>query len=88
MLQAARSAQKLLGIPLTNYGYSSTDANAPVSQGVPATCLSAGGVQKFTHTVKEYFDDVESTKGPKLIFLTAAALVGAEGSAPELPKRS
>ena len=88
VLQAARSAQKLLGIPLTNYGYSSTDANAPVSQGVPATCLSAGGVQKFTHTVKEYFDDVESTKGPKLIFLTAAALVGAEGSAPELPKRS
>lgn len=87
VLQTARSAQKLLGIALTNYGYSSTDANAPVSRGVPATCLSAGGVQKLTHTVKEYFDDVESFLGPQLIFLTAAALAGAEGHEPLLPKR-
>lgn len=87
VLQTARSAQKLLGIALTNYGCSSTDANAPVSRGVPATCLSAGGVQKLTHTVKEYFDDVDSFLGPQLIFLTASALVGAEGHEPLLPKR-
>ncbi|MDO4938228.1 MAG: M20/M25/M40 family metallo-hydrolase [Sutterellaceae bacterium] len=87
VLQASRAAQKLLGIELTNYGYSSTDANFPVSQGVPATCLSAGGVQVGSHTLKEYFDCIDIHLGPQLIFLAAAALVGAEGSAPILPKR-
>ncbi len=87
VLQASRAAQKLLGIELTNYGYSSTDANFPVSQGVPATCLSAGGVQVGSHTLKEYFDCIDIHLGPQLIFLTAAALVGAEGSTPILPKR-
>lgn len=87
VLQTARSAQKLLGIELTNYGYSSTDANAPVSQGVPATCLSAGGAQINTHTVKEYFDKIDIHLGPQLIFLTAAALVGALGHKPTLPIR-
>ena len=87
VLQTARSAQKLLGIELTNYGYSSTDANAPVSQGVPATCLSAGGKQINTHTVKEYFDKVDIHLGPQLIFLTAAALTGACGHKALLPVR-
>ena len=87
VLQTARSAQKLLGIELTNYGYSSTDANAPVSQGIPATCLSAGGAQINTHTVKEYIDKIDIHLGPQLIFLTAAALVGALGHKPTLPIR-
>ena len=87
VLQTARSAQKLLGIELTNYGYSSTDANASVSQGVPATCLSAGGAQINTHTVKEYFDKIDIHLGPQLIFLTTAALVGALGHKPTLPIR-
>lgn len=87
VLQTARSAQKLLSIELINYGYSSTDANAPVSQGVPATCLSAGGAQINTHTVKEYFDKIDIHLGPQLIFLTAAALVGALGHKPTLPIR-
>lgn len=88
VLQTARAAQKLLGIELTNYGYSSTDANAPVSQGVPATCLSAGGKQVNSHTLKEYFDRIDIHLGPQMIFLTAAALVGAEGTTPLLPKRA
>lgn len=87
VLQTARSAQKLLGIELTNYGYSSTDANAPVSQGVPATCLSAGGAQINTHTVKEYFDKIDIHLGTQLIFLTAAALVGVLGHPAILPIR-
>lgn len=88
VLQTSRAAQKLLGIELTNYGFSSTDANAPVSQGVPATCLSAGGKQVGSHTLKEYFDRIDIHLGPQLIFLTAAALAGAEGSKPLLPKRA
>ena len=87
VLQASRSALKVLGLPLTNYGFSSTDANFPVSQGIPATCLSSGGVQANTHTVKEYFDNIDPHYGPQLIFLTAAALVGTEYAEAILPKR-
>ena len=85
VLQASRSAQKALGIPLTNYGFSSTDANMPVSMGIPATCLSAGGAQYLTHTVKEYFDKIDIHLGPQLILLTALALVGTAEFPPVLP---
>lgn len=89
VLQAARAAQSVLGIELTNYGASSTDANMPVSLGIPATCLSAGGVQKRTHTVDEYYDDINPHLGPQLILLTVLALAGSvdAGLKPLLPKR-
>lgn len=85
VLQSARSAQKLLGIELTNYGFSSTDANYPVSKGIPATCLSAGGKQMNPHTIKESFEMVDIHLGPQLIFLTVASLTGVEGFKPVLP---
>lgn len=87
VLQVSRSALKALGQKLTNYGYSSTDANAPVSQGIPATCLSSGGFQYKSHTIHEYFDKIDIHLGPQLILLTATALVGTEGFSPILPIR-
>lgn len=87
VLQASRAAQRTLGIELTNYGFSSTDANMPVSQGIPATCLSAGGKQVGSHTLKEYFESIDIHLGAQMIFLTAAALVGAEGVKALLPVR-
>ena len=87
VLQASRAAQAELGIALTNYGFSSTDANKPVSMGIPATCLSAGGRQMRTHTVDEYFDAVDIHLGPQLILLSALALVGTEATEPMLPVR-
>lgn len=86
VLQASRAAQKLLGIPLKNYTWSSTDANKPVSMGIPATCLSAGGVQKLTHTVKEYFDDIDTHLGAQMLLLTTLELVGVKGEKPLLNK--
>lgn len=88
VLQASRAAQKALGIPLERYTWSSTDANKPVSMGIPATCLSAGGIQKLCHTVNEYYDDVDPYKGPQLVLLTALELVGIKGETPLLPKRA
>ncbi len=88
VLQAARAAQKSLGIELTNYGASSTDANFPVSQGIPATCLSAGGVQMSTHTTAEYFIRKDNHLGPQMTFLTLLALSGYKDVAPILPKRA
>ena len=87
VLQASRAAQAELGIPLTNYGFSSTDANKPMSMGIPSTCLSAGGKQMRTHTIHEYFDAVDIHLGPQLIMLSALALVGTDATDPMLPVR-
>ena len=87
-MQVARSAQKALGIELKNYGFSSTDANYPVSVGIPATCLCAGGQQVDNHTTAEYYVKEDIHLGPQLVFLTAVALAGFEQFKPLLPKRS
>ena len=87
VLQTARSAQKVLGIELTKYMCSSTDANAPMSLGIPSTCLCSGGRGVNAHSVTEYFEKVDTQLGPQLVFLTAAALTGACGEKPVLPVR-
>ena len=87
VLQTARSALKVLGIELTKYMCASTDANAPMSLGIPATCLCSGGRGMNAHSVTEYFEMVDTQLGPQLVFLTAAALVGACGEKPVLPVR-
>lgn len=87
VLQVSRAALEALGQKLTNYGVSSTDANAPVSMGIPATCLSSGGAQYKCHTVNEYFDKVDIHLGPQLLILTAVGLAGCDGFKAILPKR-
>jgi acetylornithine deacetylase/succinyl-diaminopimelate desuccinylase-like protein len=86
VLQAARSAQKVLGIALTNYTMTSTDANAPMSLNIPSTCLCSGGKGIGAHTLKEYFVKESTELGPQLVLLTALALAGTSGSVPLLPK--
>lgn len=84
VLQAARSAQKVLGIELTNYGMSSTDANAPMSRNIPATCLCSGGKGIGAHTVNEYFVMEHTELGPQLIMLAALSLAGTKNTEPLL----
>ncbi|HIT96332.1 MAG TPA: M20/M25/M40 family metallo-hydrolase [Candidatus Aphodousia faecavium] len=79
VIQCALSAQKVLGIELTQYGPSATDANAPISKNIPAACLGSGGLSEKFHTLDEYFVDRDSYKGPQLVFLAACMLVGVEG---------
>ena len=85
VIQCALSAQKILGIELTQYGPSATDANAPISKNIPAACLGSGGISEKYHTVDEYFIDKDSFKGPQLVFLAACTWVGVEGQKPLLP---
>ena len=88
VLQSARSAQKVLGIELTSYVRSSTDANAPMSANIPSTCLCSGGHAEHAHNLKEYFEMINTHLGPQLISLTALTLVGVDGAeAPLLPKK-
>ncbi len=89
VLQVSRAAQKVLGIPLTKYVCSSTDANAPMSLGIPSTCLCSGGRGVNAHSLNEFFEMTPDVAlGPQLVFLAAAALAGACGEAPLLPARA
>lgn len=88
VLQASRAAQKALGIELTKYMCSSTDANAPMSLGIPSTCLCSGGRGVNAHSLSEYFEMTDDVYlGPQLVFLASAALSGACGEKPLLPVR-
>lgn len=89
LLQAARAAQKILGIELTNYGSASTDANPAISAGIPATCLAAGGIGRGAHSLEESFVMDRIELGPQLITLTTLAMVGLCGAVkPMLAVRS
>lgn len=89
VLQTSRAALQAIGLELTDYMSSSTDANMPVSIGIPATCLSAGGCQMRTHTINEYYECFDIEQGPQLLMLTAVSLVGMtqpDTGTPILPK--
>jgi tripeptide aminopeptidase len=42
---------------------SSTDANVPISLGIPAIAIGAGGKGGDTHTTSEWFEDVDGMRG-------------------------
>ena len=57
---------------------SSTDANIPLSLGIPAVALGAGGKGGGSHTLEEWYDPSGRELGLKRLFLTAVALAGIE----------
>ena len=57
---------------------SSTDANVPLSLGIPALALGGGGKGGGSHTPEEWFDPTGRELGLKRLFLAAVALAGIE----------
>ncbi len=57
---------------------SSTDANIPLSLGIPAVALGGGGKGGGSHTPEEWYDPTGRELGLKRLFLTAVALAGIE----------
>ena len=55
---------------------SSTDANIPLSMGIPAVSLGGGGKGSGSHTLSEWYDPTGRTLGLKRLYLTAVALAG------------
>lgn len=90
LVQAARHAVQAVGgepgkIRLET---SSTDANTPLSLGVPAVTIGGGGVSGGSHSLKEWWSPVNAWQGPQYALLIALAMVGVEGvSEPLLPVR-
>ncbi len=60
----------------------STDANVPISLGIPSVALGAGGRGGDTHTVDEWYDNTDGTVGlarALTVVVTAAGLARNRG---------
>ena len=79
VILSARAAQKALGIELKRYMSASTDHNIPLSLGIPATTLGAGGREANNHALNEYWVRDRAWLSPQLVGLTAIALAGLAG---------
>lgn len=56
---------------------SSTDANFPISLGIPAVTVDGGGVGRASHSLEESYDDrTDGFKGPQWILLFVSGLLG------------
>jgi tripeptide aminopeptidase len=77
LVRAARDAARALGFPPPAGGASSTDANLPMSLGVPAITIDGGGRGGGAHSPGEWYDDGDrGWLGPQWAALTALTVVG------------
>lgn len=77
LLEAVRDADRLLG-NRSHLERSSTDANIPLSLGIPAIAIGGGGRAGGAHTLAEWYDPTGRDLGLKRILLTALAVAGIE----------
>ena len=76
IVRVAVQTGKALGFPVTPNA-SSTDANIPISLGIPAITLDAGGRGRGSHSLDESYEDGPNGHlGPQWVALVAATLAG------------
>jgi len=75
LVELAIEATKLLGIE-ARLDQSSTDSNLPISLGIPAITLGAGGTSGSSHTLAEWFDPTNRDLGLKRALLVILGVVG------------
>jgi acetylornithine deacetylase/succinyl-diaminopimelate desuccinylase-like protein len=77
VIQAAREATRQFNMePQLDVG--STDANLPMSLGIPAVAIGAGGASGDVHTTGEWFDPTNRHFGLQRLLTVIAALAGLE----------
>ncbi len=79
IVQAGIAAYKAFGIEPKISVASCTDANIPISLGIPALALGRAGTTSFHHSLKEQYDPSEGHLGPQRTLLLALMLIGMEG---------
>lgn len=79
IVRAAWVAAEYLGIVPELRDESSTDANIPISMGIPAIAVGRGGEEGGVHTVHEWFKPMEAYLGPQKNMLLVLLLSGIEG---------
>jgi acetylornithine deacetylase/succinyl-diaminopimelate desuccinylase-like protein len=76
IVQVALTAAGALGFA-SSTGASSTDANLPISLGIPAITIDGGGRGGSSHSPDEWYEDTEDAyRGPQWAALIVAALAG------------
>lgn len=87
IVQAVYAAGEMIGIQSKLSPPGSTDANIPISLGIPAIAVGRGGVSGGIHSKNEWFDPTDAYLGPQKTFLTILSLVGMKDvSSPLLDK--
>ncbi len=75
LVELAIESTKVLGFE-PRLDQSSTDSNLPISLGIPAITLGAGGASGFSHTLDEWYDARDRDKGLKRGLLVVLGIVG------------
>lgn len=73
LVQIAQDASTLYGIEPVS-AVASTDANVPLSLGIPAITIGAGGTGGGAHTVHEWYDNTNGARGVARAFAILAAI--------------
>ena len=73
IVQTAVAATRAAGLPISLTA-SSTDANYPISLGIPSVTIDGGGSGEGAHALEETFDSTDSWKGTARALLLAVAL--------------
>jgi acetylornithine deacetylase/succinyl-diaminopimelate desuccinylase-like protein len=73
LVQAALEATRCIG-RAPELAIASTDANIPISRGIPAIAIGGGGRGGDTHTPHEWFENHEGSRGVLRALLVVAAM--------------
>jgi acetylornithine deacetylase/succinyl-diaminopimelate desuccinylase-like protein len=74
-VQAALDATRVFGIQ-AQLDVGSTDANVPISMGIPAIAIGGGGSSGNIHTSEEWFDPSHRDVGIQRLLTIIATLAG------------
>ena len=75
LVQAAIDCSRILGIE-PRLDCSSTDSNIPISMGIPAITIGAGGMSNNCHTLGEWYEPTGRELGLKRLLLLTVTLAG------------
>jgi len=88
IVAAVKGAFNAVGIDDIRIHSASTDANVPISLGIPSVAIGGGGTGGGAHSLGEWFDPTDAYKGVQRILLTLFTLAGLDGvSEPQLDVR-
>jgi acetylornithine deacetylase/succinyl-diaminopimelate desuccinylase-like protein len=73
VVDTAIAVMNALALPV-RLDQGSTDANLPMSLGIPAIAIGGGGIGRDAHSPRESFDTTDSWKGTQMVTLLAVAL--------------
>lgn len=77
IIKLAAEVNKFMNIE-NRFGFASTDANLPISLGIPAITVEGGGTGRFAHSVEEEWDSRDSHVGSQRALLIVLGVVGVD----------